>query len=132
MAGRRSARRSALILLYQWDLTGEPIGTLYGSAVDPFALETADAVSARAAALDRRIDEAAQGWTADRLGAVERNILRIAIHEIEGEEVPMEVAIDEAVRLTKRYASDEASRLVNGILGRIAREAGAPAGEGRT
>ena len=49
-------------------------------------------------------------------------MLRIAVHELERGEVPVEVAIDEAVRLAKRYASDEAGRLVNGILGRIARE----------
>ena len=54
--------------------------------------------------------------------AVERNILRIAVHELDGEEVPDEVAIDEAVSLAKRYASEDAGRLVNGILARIQRE----------
>jgi N utilization substance protein B len=49
-------------------------------------------------------------------------VLRIALHELDTGAVPVEVAIDEAVRLTKRYASDDAGRLVNGILGRIARE----------
>jgi N utilization substance protein B len=122
MAGRRAARRTAFILLYQWDLTGEAIGSLYEGEIDRFALELAHAVSERAAELDRRISEAAQGWTADRLGAIERNILRIAVYELEGRTVPMEVAIDEAVSLAKRYASDDAGRLVNGILGRIARE----------
>src|SRR5207237_314469 len=72
--------------------------------------------------LDRRITEAAEGWRAERLGAVERNILRIALHELDGEEVPDEVAIDEAVTLAKRYATEDAARLVNGILGRIVRE----------
>jgi len=65
---------------------------------------------------------ASEGWTADRLGAIERNILRIALHELDGDEVPDEVAIDEAVTLAKRYATDDAARLVNGILGRIVRE----------
>jgi N utilization substance protein B len=72
--------------------------------------------------LDEAISAAAHGWTADRLGAVERNVLRLAIHELDAANVPVEVAIDEAVRLAKRYASDEAARLVNGILGRIAAE----------
>ena len=71
--------------------------------------------------LDRRITEAAEGWTADGW-AIERNILRIALYELDGEEVPNEVAIDEAVNLAKRYATDDAARLVNGILGRIVRE----------
>ena len=122
MAGRRAARRTALFLLYQWDVTGEPLGSLYEGGVDPFARETAEAVAARAGELDRRITEAADGWPADRLGAVERNVLRIALHELDGDEVPDEVAIDEAVTLARRYASDDAGRLVNGILARIERE----------
>jgi N utilization substance protein B len=122
MTGRRAARRTAFFLLYQWDVTGQPLTSLYEGEVDPFARETAEAVVGEAAELDRRITEASEGWTSDRLGAVERNILRIALHELDGDDVPDEVAIDEAVTLAKRYASDDAGRLVNGILGRIVRE----------
>lgn len=122
MSGRRAARRTALFLLYQWDVTGQPLASLYEGEVDPFARETAEAVVVEAPELDRRITDAAEGWTADRLGAIERNILRIALHELDGEDIPDEVAIDEAVTLAKRYATDDAARLVNGILGRIVRE----------
>ena len=122
MSGRHAARRTALFLLYQWDVTGQPLASLYEGEVDSFARETAEAVVAHAEDYDRRITDAAEGWTADRLGAIERNILRIALHELDGDEVPDEVAIDEAVNLAKRYASDDAARLVNGILGRIVRE----------
>ena len=122
MSGRRAARRTALFLLYQWDVTGQPLASLYEGEVDPFAQETAEAVAAKASELDERITAAAEGWTADRLGAIERNVLRIALHELDGDEVPDEVAIDEAVTLAKRYATDDAARLVNGILGRIVRE----------
>jgi N utilization substance protein B len=122
MSGRRAARRTALFLLYQWDVTGQPLASLYEGEVDPFARETADAVAAKVTEYDRRITEAAEDWTADRLGAIERNILRIALYELDGEEIPDEVAIDEAVNLAKRYATDDAARLVNGILGRIVRE----------
>lgn len=124
MAGtsRREARRAALFMLFQWDLTGNELGSTYEGEVDEFARETAEAVAGRASELDRRIDEATVDWPADRLGALERNVLRIGIYELEKGEVPPEVAIDEAVRLAKRYASDEAGKLVNGILGRIARE----------
>jgi N utilization substance protein B len=124
MAGRRAARRTALFLLYQWDLTGKPLASLYEGEVDSFALETAQAVSKRAGELDKRLNEALEGWTADRLGALERNILRIAAYELEGDNVPREVAINEAVELAKRYTTDEAARLVNGALGKIAREGG--------
>ena len=119
---RRAARRTAFFLLYQWDVTGRPLASLYEGEIDDWARQTAEAVAADAPALDRRITESAEGWSADRLGAVERNILRIAVHELAGNEVPDEVAIDEAVTLAKRYASDDAGKLVNGILGRIVRE----------
>jgi N utilization substance protein B len=120
--GRRAARRTALFILYQWDVTKQPLASLYEGEVDAYARSLAEAVVADSDELDHRITDAAEGWTADRLGAVERNVLRIAIHELDGGEVPEPVAIDEAVGLAKRYASDEAGRLVNGILGRIQRE----------
>jgi transcription antitermination protein NusB len=122
VSGRRASRRTALFLLYQWDLTGQPLSALYEGDPDEFALGLAQAVSTRAAELDVRITEAAEGWTADRLGTLERNILRVGIHELEEESVPPEVAINEAVVLAKRYASEDAARLVNGILARVARE----------
>jgi N utilization substance protein B len=121
-AGRRAARRTALFLLYQWDVTGQPLASLHEGEVDEYALALAESVAARAPELDALITDAAEGWTADRLGAVERNVLRIAVQEIQSGEVPEPVAIDEAVGLAKRYASDEAGRLVNGILGRIQRD----------
>ena len=120
--GRRAARRTALFLLYQWDVTGRPLASLHEGELDEWARTTAESVAADAPALDDRITAAAEGWTADRLGAVERNILRIAVHELDGDDVPDEVAIDEAVTLAKRYATDDAARLVNGILARIVRE----------
>jgi N utilization substance protein B len=112
---RRASRRTAFFLLYQWDVTGQPLASLYEGEVDEFARETAEAVVARVPDLDSRITAAAEGWTADRLGAVERNILRLATYELDEASVPLEVAIE-------RYATEEAGRLVNGILGRIARE----------
>jgi len=120
--GRRAARRTALFLLYQWDVTGQALASLYEGDVDDYARRIAEAVVERAEELDATISAAAEGWTADRLGAIERNVLRIAVHELESGDVPDAVAIDEAVELAKRYASDEAGRLVNGILGRIQRE----------
>jgi N utilization substance protein B len=122
---RRAGRRTAFFLVYQWDVTGQPLASLYEGEVDEFARATAEAVVGRADELDARITAAAEGWPADRLGTVERSVLRIAVYELEEGRVPLEVVIDEAIRLAKRYASDEAAKLVNGILGRIAREAAA-------
>ena len=123
MSGRHAARRTALFLLYQWDVTGQPLASLYEGEIDPFARELAEAVAARAEELDQKISDASEGWPADRLGTLERNVLRIGVQELEQGDVPVEVAIDEAVSLAKRYASEDAGRLVNGILGRVAREA---------
>ena len=120
--GRRAARRTAFFLLYQWDVTAQPLGSLYEGAVDPYAREVAEGVAAHAAELDAVMSAAATDWPAERLGAVERNVLRIALYELDEGFVPAEVAIDEAVRLAKRYATEEAARLINGILGRIVRE----------
>jgi transcription antitermination protein NusB len=122
---RREARRSALTLLYQWDVTERPPGELFEGEIDDYARAVTDAVVRDADELDRRITKAAEesGWTADRLGAVERTILRIAIHELDAGEIPASVVIDEAVTLAKQYSTREAGRLVNGILDRIYKEA---------
>ena len=119
---RREARRAAVFMLFQWDVTGRPLGSLYEGEVDDYTRRLAEAVAARAAELDARITAASDDWTADRLGAVERNVLRVALEELDTADVPREVVLDEAVTLAKRYASDDAGRLVNGILGRIVRE----------
>ena len=122
MISRRQARRQALFLLYQWDLSGQELGSQYAGEIDPWARGVAEIVAQRAVELDERITAAAEGWTADRLGVVERSALRVAVHELETDDVPAEVAISEAVAFAKRYASDDAAKLVNGILGRIQRE----------
>jgi N utilization substance protein B len=121
-ASRKQARRQALYLLYQWDLTGQELASLFEGEPDAFARALAEAVAARSDTLDSRISESSPEWPADRLGAVERNILRIGVYELEEKAVPREIAINEAVVLAKRYASEDAARLVNGVLGRIAKE----------
>ena len=122
MTSRKAARRAALFILYQWDVTGEPLASLYQGEIEPFTRDLVDGVAAGAADLDRRVTEAAVGWPAERLGTLERNILRIGLYELDRGDVPAPVAIDEAVRLAKRYASEDAARLVNGILGRLEKE----------
>jgi N utilization substance protein B len=119
---RREARRAAVFMLFQSDVTGRPLGSLYEGEVDDYTRQLADAVTERAALLDARITSASDDWTADRLGAVERNVLRVALEELDEGQVPVEVVLDEAVTLAKRYASEDAARLVNGILGKLVRE----------
>lgn len=122
MTSRREARRAAVFLLYQWDVTGAPLGSLYEGDLDDYTRALSEAVAAHAPELDARITAASDEWPAGRLGAVERNVLRVALEELDAGEVPQEAVLDEAVTLAKRYASDDAGRLVNGILGRIVRE----------
>jgi N utilization substance protein B len=131
-ASRRQARRVALVLLYQQDVTGHDLSELYAayeadarSPVPPYAQELVEAVLEDPGRLDLLIAEHATGWTVDRIAAIERAALRIAVLELaEKTDVPASVAIDEAVRLTKRYASPEAATFVNGILGGVARALG--------
>jgi len=119
---RREARRAAVFMLFQWDVTGRPLGSLYEGEVDDYTRQLTRAVTEHAKELDARITSASEDWTSDRLGAVERNVLRVALEELDEREVPVEVVLDEAVTLAKRYASEDAARLVNGILGKLVRE----------
>jgi N utilization substance protein B len=129
---RRQARRAAFVLLYQIDVVQGDVDVLLeryeqdvGEPLPAYAREAVVGALAMRAALDAQIDAAAAGWTADRLGAVERAILRLALWELgERPDVPAPVAIDEAVELTRRYATPEAASFVNGVLGRVAREQG--------
>jgi N utilization substance protein B len=132
VVSRRQARRAAFVLLYQLDVRDGPLDELYAQysrdtrePIPEYTREAVDGASGMLRILDRRLDAAIQGWSIDRLGAVERAILRLALWELsERHDVPAEVAIDEAVELAKRYASAEAPGLVNGVLGRVAREEG--------
>src|ERR671935_204586 len=121
MAGRRAGRRTALFLLYQWDVTGQPLTSLYEGEVDAFARELAEAVTARAPELDAAITAAAEGWTADRLGAIERNVLRIGTQALERAQVLLERL--EAARQRLETTEDaEAAVEVMSELAEIARQ----------
>ena len=121
--GRRQARRTALFLLYQWDLTGQPLGSLYLEDIDPFALELAKPVVETAADLDARITDAAEHWTIERMPLVDRNLLRLAAFELAARpEVPTAVVLDEAIELAKLLSTADSGRFVNGVLAHIANE----------
>lgn len=125
---RRQARRDAMVVLYQHDLTGSPIDELYnnlqresGHEADDFTREEVDGVLSSAQELDREIDSYSRSWPAHRMAALERSILRIGMYEIrQRPEIPIEATIDEAVTLAKRFCSREAAALVNGVLGKAA------------
>jgi transcription antitermination protein NusB len=126
---RKQARRDALFLLYQREVTGRPLAELVddhrrreGYPPDEFTIVAVSGVMERQDQLDVTLGRFSTNWPLERLAPLERSILRLALFEIESGSTPPEVAIDEAVRLARRYATDEAGALVNGILGAIVRE----------
>ena len=120
---RSDQRRAAVVALYQRDVTGRPVEELIPRDASPFTKELIEGTERDREALDAIIERHAIGWTLDRIAPLERSILRVALHEMQNRsDVPAEVAIDEAVTFAKRYSTDEAGKLVNGILGGIQRQ----------
>jgi N utilization substance protein B len=123
VARRTEQRRAALVALYQADVTGRPPAELLGRDATPFTRELVEGVVGEQAELDALIAAHAKGWSLDRIAPVERNILRVALHELRSRpDVPAEVAIDEAVEAAKELCSADAPGFVNGILGAVARQ----------
>jgi len=127
---RIAARRQAVFLLYQRDVTGLAVGELEENAerdrersLDAYTRDLVADVTRDIEAIDAAIDRTARGWSVERIAPLERNILRVAVHEIASRpEIPTAVAIDEAVELAKRYCQADAGAFVNGILGAVAAE----------
>jgi N utilization substance protein B len=131
--GRRSARRQAVFVLYQQDLLGlsleAALQRIEAEELSEYARELVLGVGGKREDIDALLESYVEGWTLDRLGTLERSILRIATYELLREaDVPKAVAIDQAVELAKRFCSDEAAALVNGVLGSMASARGAVAG----
>lgn len=116
--------------LYQADLAGVPIETALQnlSESEKFIPETTDfaAVLAKAAwdareDLDKTITSLAIDWPLDRIGKVDRSVLRLALQELNMKETPHSVVINEAVELAKKYSGQESAKFINGILGTYVR-----------
>lgn len=129
MAGRSHARRQALDILYQADVTGADASTVLleweasGRDIPRFTRELIEGAAGRVGELDRLIGDHAEGWTVPRMATVDRNILRLACFELlHRSDVPVSVAINEAVEAAKELSTEESSAFVNGILAAIARE----------
>ena len=132
MSARSKARKQALDLLYETDIRGTNlVETLVARDIPAegpdarpireYTKELVNGVSDNRRKIDELITTYAQGWDMDRLPAVDRNILRLGIYEILwSTDVPMSVAIDEALLLAKELSSDYSSKYIHGVLGRIA------------
>ena len=112
-----------MVALYQSDVTGRPAAELVDRGASAFTRELVDGVEAERGSLDESIARHASGWSLDRIAPLERNILRVAVHELRSRpDVPPEVAIDEAIEAAKELCSADAPGFVNGILGAVQRE----------
>jgi len=128
------ARGRALQALYAWDVRGqeglERVATMVWDdlAIGPeerkFASQIVGVVMKQGAEIDKALVEVTANWRLERLGAIERCVLRLAAAELIRGEVPPKVVIQEAVRLAERYGSAQSARFVNGVVDALARRMG--------
>jgi transcription antitermination protein NusB len=126
---RRRAREAALQVLFQTDVGHLSLEDALASVVaadwlpeDWALVETlSGGTQANLAQIDAMIARVAEHWTIDRMAAVDRNILRMAIFELQHTTTPVRVIINEAVELAKQYSTEDSGRFVNGLLGNLVR-----------
>lgn len=131
MGKRHQGRECALQCLYQWDVTGAEVDSLLrgfwesretSPEVRAFAEKLVRGTVREIARLDELIAEQAENWRLERMGRVDRNVLRLGVYELLAEpETPAAVVIDEAIELAKRFSSADAASFVNGILDGVMR-----------
>jgi transcription antitermination protein NusB len=120
---RTEQRRAAVVALYQREVTGRPLDELVPASAPAFTRELVEGTDAASPELDPLIGRFSEGWTLDRIAPLERSILRVALFELlHRDDIPDEVAIDEAVEAAKELCGAEAPRFLNGILGAVQRE----------
>jgi N utilization substance protein B len=126
---RSDQRRSAVVALYQHDLTGRPLSETLGPNASLFARALAHAAADRAEELDAVIDRHSHGWSVERIQPLERSIMRIALIEMlhpdvapADEPIPPEGAIEEAVESAKTFCGADAPGFVNGVLAAVLRD----------
>jgi N utilization substance protein B len=120
---RSDQRRAAVVALYQRDVTGRPLDQTLGRTAHAFTRELVAGVEQHQGELDELVGRYAEDWTLDRIAPLELNIMRVALYELlHRDDVPAEVALDEAIEAAKELCSAQAPSFVNGILGSVHRE----------
>ena len=133
MSSRRRSRQRALQILFLWDARRQPVedalsayyDTLYSEEEperDAFVAELVRGTVEHVAEVDEQITRHAEHWRMERMPAVDRNILRLAVYEMKHGGTPAAVAIDEALELARKFSSEESVQFVNGVLDAIHRE----------
>ena len=139
MSSRRRSREHALQILYQWDMrkeqpVDESIAAFYNTLYteespalkperDPFLEDLVRGTVDKSAEIDSLISSHAEHWRIERMPAVDRNILRLAIFEMRHTGTPPAVVIDEALELARRFSNEESVHFVNGVLDAVHKEA---------
>jgi N utilization substance protein B len=122
---RSKSREFAMQMLFQWDMSQQDLNKLEtkfwkaakaAEQTRTFADQLFEGAAHDATALDELIVKHAENWRLDRISAIDRAILRLALHEMRATDTPAKVVINEAVELAKKYSADDASAFVNGIL----------------
>lgn len=122
---RRKSREFAMQMLFQWDMSQQEFAKLESKfwksakAADKtraFANKLFEGAAKEVTALDEIIAKHCENWRFERLAAIDRAILRLAIHELKAAETPAKVVLNEAVELAKKFSSEESGAFVNGIL----------------
>jgi N utilization substance protein B len=132
---RRRARKQAFLVSYQSDVNGSPVEAAferwisYRGDLEEYAVLLARGVEREKEGLDALLSEVSVGWPVHRMSAVDRTVLRLALYEmLFVEDVPPEVAINEAVELARGFSGEEAPTFVGGVLrgaeGRVYGEVG--------
>lgn len=129
MAGRRKSREGAVKLLYQWDVTEQQAhefleacrgGQQAPLGKDAFCMELVEGTLSNREVIDQEIQRWAARWSLERMSAVDRNILRLAVFElIYRADIPPKVTINEAIEIAKKFSSAESASFVNGILDKV-------------
>lgn len=137
MPARHRSRQRALQVLFQLDLQHQPVddairsyyGSLYSeeaeegaAAPDPFMEQLVHGAVDRMNEIDARIAKHSAHWRLERMPAVDRNILRLAVYEMLHAGTPAPVVIDEALELARRFSNEESVQFINGVLDAIRRE----------
>jgi transcription antitermination protein NusB len=133
MATRRRSRQRALQILFLWDARRQPVDEVINAYYDtllseeqplrdPFVADLVRGTVEHVAEVDEQITKHAEHWRMERMPAVDRNILRLAVYEIKRGGTPAAVAIDEALELARKFSNEESVQFVNGVLDAVHKE----------
>jgi N utilization substance protein B len=130
MAARTKARKRALDILFESEMRGQPLGETLDERmvageppVNDYTVTLVRGIADHQQRIDELVAQYSQGWTLDRMPAVDRNVLRLGVLELlYVDEVPDGVAVSEAMSLVRDLSTDESPAFVNGVLGNILRD----------